>query len=149
MGVFEKAVARGSEILEYIPQRAPMVMVDTFYGVYGDVSVSSLEVTPENIFVRDGIMEECGIVEHVAQSAALRAGFLYRSRGERVPLGFIASVSKVKVYRCPKVGETITTRVTVIQEVMDITLLAAESTVGDEKCCGCSLKIYLKPENET
>ncbi|MCD8072642.1 MAG: hydroxymyristoyl-ACP dehydratase [Alistipes sp.] len=148
MGIFEKAVASGDEILEYIPQRAPIVMVDTFYGIYGDTLVSSLEVCPENIFVQDGVLEECGIVEHVAQSAALRAGYLYRSRGQKVPIGFIASVNKVKVFRRPMAGEVMTTRVTVLQEIMDITLLSAEVTLAGEKCCQCSLKIYLKPDHE-
>ena len=33
MGVFEKALITGEEILEYIPQRMPIVMVDAFYGI--------------------------------------------------------------------------------------------------------------------
>ena len=33
MGVPEKTLITGEEILEYIPQRPPVVMVDTFYGI--------------------------------------------------------------------------------------------------------------------
>ena len=34
MGVPEKTLITGEEILEYIPQRPPVVMVDTFYGAH-------------------------------------------------------------------------------------------------------------------
>ena len=71
MGVPEKTLITGEEILEYIPQRPPVVMVDTFYGIdERGCARSGLTVTADNLLVADGVLDECGIVEHIAQSAS-------------------------------------------------------------------------------
>ena len=88
MGVPEKTLITGEEILEYIPQRPPVVMVDTFYGIdERGCARSGLTVTADNLFVADGVLDECGIVEHIAQSAALRAGYMNRTMAEGCRLG--------------------------------------------------------------
>lgn len=144
MGVFETTVAKGDEILKFIPQRAPIVMVDEFFGVQENVSGSGLTVCEDNIFCEKGELQEGGIIEHVAQSAAMRVGYVYRSRGEEVPIGFIGAVNDLKIYSLPRAGETLRTRLTVEQEVFNITLVSAEVTVGDRKAAECRMKIYLQ-----
>lgn len=105
MGVPEKTLITGEEILEYIPQRPPVVMVDTFYGIdERGCARSGLTVTADNLFVADGVLDECGIVEHIAQSAALRAGYMNRTMGRRVQLGYIGAVNDLKVH-FPAAGE--------------------------------------------
>ena len=97
MGVPEKTLITGEEILEYIPQRPPVVMVDTFYGIdERGCARSGLTVTADNLFVADGVLDECGIVEHIAQSAALRAGYMNRTMGRRVQLGYIGSRTDIQ-----------------------------------------------------
>ncbi len=144
MGVFEKAIISGSEIVEFIPQRAPIVMVDEFFGVEGDLSVSALTVAEDNVFCEEGVFSDCGVIEHIAQSAALRVGYIYKSEGREVPLGFIGSVNKVKIYDLPKVGERLRTEIRVEQEVMNITLISAVSRVGERLVAECRMKIYLQ-----
>ena len=57
-------------ILDLIPQRAPIVMVDEFLGIQENLSRTRLTVSKENIFVDNDRMSECGLIEHIAQSAA-------------------------------------------------------------------------------
>ena len=105
MGVPEKTLITGEEILEYIPQRPPVVMVDTFYGIdERGCARSGLTVTADNLLVADGVLDECGIVEHIAQPAALRAGYMNRTMGRRVQLGYIGAVNDLKVHFLPPVG---------------------------------------------
>ena len=144
MGVFEKTIIPADEIVEFIPQRAPIVMVDEFFGVDGDVSVSGLTVTEHNIFCEAGELSDCGIIEHIAQSAALRVGYIYRSEGKEVPLGFLGSVNKLQLYYLPCVGETLKTEIKVEQEVMNITLISAVARVGNKVVAECQMKIYLQ-----
>ena len=95
-------------IVDLIPQRAPIVMVDGFAGIDEEgVSHSRLTVLEENIFVDEGQMSECGLIEHIAQSAAARVGYLFREQDKEVPLGFIGSVNKLEVKQWPQVGERI------------------------------------------
>lgn len=145
MGVFEKALITGEEILEYIPQRTPIVMVDAFYGIDDrGQSRSGLTVRGENIFVADGVLDECGIVEHIAQSAALRAGYMSRSRGERVALGYIGAVNDLKVHALPPVGSRLVTTIAVEQAVMNVTLLSARTECGGKPVAECRMKIYME-----
>jgi hypothetical protein len=109
-----EVIIQGEGILNLIPQRPPIVMVDSFFGIEENHSYSGLTVTADNIFCGTGEqqegseqpeigkLQEAGIIEHIAQSAAARIGFLYTRQGEKVPLGFIGSVDKLKIYDLPK-----------------------------------------------
>ncbi len=144
MGVFEKAIIPADELVEFIPQRAPIVMVDEFYGLDGDLSMSGLTVSDQNIFCEAGVLSECGLIEHIAQSAALRMGYLYKSAGKDVPLGYIGSVNKFKLYRMPKVGQSIKTQIRLEQEIMNISLISASCRVEGDLVAECMMKIYLQ-----
>lgn len=144
MGVFEKALISGDGILDYIPQRAPIVMVDGFYGIADNVSVTTLTVTADNIFCRDGVLDESGIIEHIAQSAAARSGYEYRSSGRDVPIGYIGSVEKLAIHGLPAAGDTLRTEITHEQEIMNITLISARTTAGGVPVAECRMKIFLE-----
>ena len=65
-----EAVIQGEGILNLIPQRPPIVMVDSFFGFEENRSYSGLTVTTDNLFCEAGRLQEPGIIEHIAQSAA-------------------------------------------------------------------------------
>ena len=145
MGVPEKTLITAGEILDCIPQRTPIVMVDTFYGIdERGCARSGLTVTADNLFVADGVLDECGIVEHIAQSAALRAGYMDRSRGEKVRLGYIGAVNDLKVHALPPVGSRLVTTIAVEQAVMNVTLLSARTECGGKPVAECRMKIYME-----
>ena len=126
-----EAIIHGEGILGLIPQRPPIVMVDSFFGIEENCSYSGLTVTSDNIFCEAGKLQEPGIIEHIAQSAAARIGFIYTRQGAQVPLGFIGSVDKLKIYNLPEVGIKLFTEITVVQEVFDITLVSAQVKAGE------------------
>ncbi len=141
-----KAIIHGEGILGLIPQRPPIVMVDSFFGIEENCSYSGLTVTSDNIFCEAGKLQEPGIIEHIAQSAAARIGFIYTRQGEKVPLGFIGSVDKLKIYDLPEVRMKLFTEITVVQEVFDITLVSAQVKAGEELIAECRMKIFIKKE---
>ena len=137
---------QGEEIFQLIPQRPPIVMVDKFYGVEGDTSCSGLTVTAENLFCKDGVLQETGVIEHIAQSAAARVGYIALQQKEPVPLGFIGSVDKMKIYHLPTVDNELKTEITVMQEVGDITLVSAQVKSEETLIAEGRMKIFLKKE---
>lgn len=141
-----KAIITGEDILKLLPQRAPILMVDKFYGIEDNESRSGLTITADNIFCSDGELQETGIIEHIAQSAAARVGYIYVEKGEEVPLGFIGSVDKLTLHYLPKVGEELTTTISIMQEVGDITLVSAQTLSGDTVVADCRMKIFLKKD---
>ena len=125
-----EVIIQGEGILNLIPQRPPIVMVDSFFGIEENHSYSGLTVTADNIFCETRKLQEAGIIEHIAQSAA----------------AFIGSVDKLKIYDLPKIGMKLFTEITVVQEVFDITLISAQVKVEDKLIAECRMKIFIKKE---
>lgn len=139
-------IIQNEDILELIPQRPPIIMVDSFYGIEDNCSYSGLTVTPDNIFCQEGTLGEVGVIEHIAQSAALRIGYIYSQKKETIPLGFIGSVDKMTLYSLPKIGQKLFTEIIIIQEVFDITLIAAHVSISENIIAECRMKIFLDKE---
>lgn len=132
-------------VTELIPQRAPIVMVDQFLGLDEEnASRSQLTVRNDNIFVENGVMDECGVLEHIAQSAAARVGFICRQNGKDIPLGYIGAINNFQLMAHPKANETIVTKITIIQEVFNISLIEAQCSVDETCIATCRMKIYLE-----
>ena len=136
------------DIEKLIPQRAPIVMVDDFLGLEGEDSFSALTVREDNIFVDEGVMTECGLIEHIAQSAAARVGYICGQKGVPVPVGFIGSVNKFFIERLPEVGDRLETVISVIQKVFQISLVEAKVRIGEEIIAGCRMKIFLDTDED-
>ncbi len=147
MGIFEKALISGDELLEYIPQRTPFVMVDSYYGRRELSSFTGLTVKKGNVLVDGDYFSESGIIEHMAQSAAVSAGVDFIARGCPVPKGFIGAVSKLKIKMLPEVGEKMNTTITEIQKFQGISLVSAKVECDDHFVAEGELKIFLQ-ENE-
>lgn len=138
-----KALYDKEHITRLIPQREPMVQVDEFFGIGEDgIATAGLTVREENIFCEEGHLSLEGLTEHMAQSAAARAGYEAVQRGEEVRLGFIGAVRGLSVVRLPRCGERLTTSVEVVEQVMGIALISLVCRVGDEEIASCSMKIF-------
>lgn len=133
----------GETLLELIPQRNPIVLVDCFLGMVDGVSRTSLQVRKDNLFCENGFLQEYGILEHIAQSAAVRVGYIYRSRGEAIPVGFIGSIDKMNIWDLPAVGSELRTEIRIDQEVGEITLISARVFIGNRVLAEGRMKIFL------
>ena len=130
-------------IAELLPQKEPFVMVDTLLH-YTETSIhSAYTIRPGDIFSEEGFFLEGGIVEHMAQSVALHTGYQYYLKNELAPVGYIGSISQVAIERLPAVGETLNTRVEILQEFMGITLVSVETFVHDLPVASGKMKTVL------
>ncbi|MBK5720094.1 hydroxymyristoyl-ACP dehydratase [Dysgonomonas sp. Marseille-P4677] len=141
-----QAIIEGNSILDLIPQRPPIVMVDKFYGIEENTSYTGLTITVDNIFVENNKLKEPGIIEHIAQSAASRIGYICQQENIDVPLGFIGSVDKLTIHSLPLVEDNLHTEIKIIQEVAEITLISASVRSGNSLIAECRMKIFLKKE---
>lgn len=127
-----------------IPQRPPIVMVDKLIEVEDNKTITGLTVMPDNIFVQDGLFREPGIIEHIAQSAALGSGYMFRNQGEDVPIGFIGAIKNLVIHFLPEVYSDLTTEITVEHQVMDATLIRGCIFFQGRLVAECEMKIFLK-----
>lgn len=136
----------GKDVLELIPQRPPMAMVDAFFGIdEAGLSWTGLTVGKDNLFVIGGVMIAPGVIEHMAQSAAARSGYLCMKEGRRVPLGFIASIEKMTFSSClPHEGDTLETSVEIVADIFSMSLVHAVCRNGEDIVAEGNMKIYIQ-----
>lgn len=137
-----------NNILDLIPQRAPIVMVDEFLGIEENVSRTRFTIEKDNIFVDNELLSECGLIEHIAQSAAARVGYIFKSKNQPIPIGYIGAVNDFSIIKNPMIGDVITTTIEIVQEVFAVTLIQAHCHVGDTEIATCKMKIFLESSNE-
>lgn len=139
-------IFRGEEIYQLIPQRPPIVMVDVVWSASDTGAETGLTVLPDNIFVRDGVFREPGLIEHIAQSAAAYAGYGTFVRGEKTKLGFIGEIKDCELLVLPPVGGELHTEIQLVAEVGGIRLIRAEVRVNEIVAATCQMKIFLKDD---
>lgn len=126
-----------------IPQKAPFVMVDKLLAFCENEITAGLTVPEGNVFVFDGVFQESGLVEHMAQSVALYTGYQYFLKNETPPTGYIGSIKTIKIERLPKLGENIETTVNVLQEFMGVTLVDIVSKVDSIEIARSQMKTVI------
>ncbi len=143
MGIYDNVIADGKTILQFIPQRPPMVMVEKLHKAEGGQTIGSFEIKAENIFCEDGFLQEAGLIENIAQTAAVGVGFEYRNEDKDVPTGYIGAVQKLTIHKLPELGKIIFTEVNVEHKVFNTTLINSKITCNDELIADCTMKIFL------
>lgn len=131
------------DILSLIPQRRPFVMIDRLLSFDKIESSTDFVIREDNIFCKDGLFLETGIMENIAQTCAARIGYININNNESVKIGVIGSIKDLVITKLPKVGATLITKVKVLSEVFAITLVEAEVYDNDELIAKCEMKISL------
>ncbi len=128
-----------------LPQQAPMVMVDALLSYTESGAVTRLEIRPDNIFVHDGHFTEPGLVENIAQTAAAHAGYTQTRNGASIaPVGYIAAVDQLQIFRLPPVFSIIETTIRIQHQVLNVTIIGGDVTCDGQPVARCEMKIFLR-----
>jgi 3-hydroxyacyl-[acyl-carrier-protein] dehydratase len=131
-------------ILPFIPQRPPFVMVDNIVSADDSMSTTTFTIREGHLFVDNGFFTEPGLVENMAQTAAAGTGYKAQQDGKPAPVGFIGALKNLSVDRLPKVGDTLTTEVAFKMQVMNAHIVEATIKVNEQEIAKCELKIFLQ-----
>ena len=138
----------GEQLYKLIPQRPPIVMVDTLWYALDKEAETGLTVCQDNLFVSGGCLREPGLIEHIAQSAAAFAGYGTFVAGLEPRLGFIGEIKKCRINLLPEVGAVLRTHLSILGEAAGVTLLSAQTTIDGQADAAvvaeCQMKIFLK-----
>ena len=139
-------------VLRLIPQRPPVVMVDGLKEHAVDSSVSVFQISPDNIFIIDGHFAMPGLIENIAQTVALRAGYehmlLIQSEGGaaiKPPVGFIGEVKNLIVNFLPPVGASIETRVDLLHNIFTASVVKGTVMCDGKIAAECEMKVFVQP----
>ncbi|HRP33534.1 MAG TPA: 3-hydroxyacyl-ACP dehydratase [Agriterribacter sp.] len=142
-------MAANMDILALIPQRPPFVMVDELLAADAETASAKYTVNPDNIFMKNGQLTEPALIEHIAQTAAARIGYIYSRKGEPVPVGFIGAVQHLQVMDLPKAGQVLNTEISIKNQVFDVTIIAGKIFCNGHKIAECEMKIFVQSTNKT
>ena len=85
-------------------------------------------------------------MENIAQTAALRAGYMASEREEAVLNGFIGSVKDFEIFALPKVGDELTTEVTIENQIFNVTILSGKVWCKEVLLASCEMKVFIGNE---
>ena len=132
------------DIHELLPQQEPFVMVDTLTFFDEKETSTTFTVREDNIFVEDGVLNECAIAENIAQTCAARLGYINKYILKRgIQIGFIGGIKNMVFAESPKVGDVLHTTICVTEQVMEITLVNASVKCGDRIIATAEMKIAM------
>ncbi|MCF8257288.1 MAG: hypothetical protein K9J06_07025 [Flavobacteriales bacterium] len=144
----QKLLIERADVTRFIPQREPIVMVHGLLRHNSRASRAEFVVEEGNLFVRDGRLLPSGLIEHIAQSSAIRAGYAYAlmpigAGPSRPPLGFIAALKEFEVHALPVVGQVLHTTITELNVIGNMTVILGEVFSGDILLASCEMKVFL------
>ena len=146
---FSEEYLRSIDLHTVLPQQEPFVMVGSLIAFDADSSVTETLIREDNIFVDDGHFSASGMMENIAQTCAARVGFYNKYVLHKdVQVGFIGAVRNYVVHSLAPVGEVITTRVDILQDVVGMTLANAQVTCRGEVIAEAEIKLAVRQVEE-
>lgn len=144
----------GVDIQNYLPHRAPMLMVDLILDIDASFVETTFLIKEDNIFVQNNVFIEAGLIENTAQTCSSIVGKKYffdenGTENENVNvIGFISALKNVKIHSLPKVGETIITKADLVSKFVgdDYTLctMSCQSSVEDQILIECEINLFIQ-----
>ena len=132
-----------NDIQYLIPQKPPFVMIDKFLSVTQTTTTTGFSIKADNIFVKDGVFKEPGLVENIAQTAAASAGYVSLTENKPVLVGYIGSVNNLQVFALPKTGDELITEITTENQIFDVTLISGKISCNGQLIAQCKMKIFI------
>lgn len=123
-----------------------MVMVSGLLDYSNTSATSQLQLTKSNLFCHSGFFKEAGLIENMAQTAALRSGYQAKISGHQPKTGFIGAIKKLKIIDLPKDSDTLTTSIYVLHELMNALVVKGEVRVNEKIVAEGEMNIFLQDE---
>ena len=130
--------------MQYIPQKAPFVMIDQVISSDDKETKTEFVIQIDNIFVENNLFLEAGLIENMAQTAAAGMGYKSSLENKDPEIGFIGQIKNLKIIELPKVGQTITTTMKTIHQVMNAFIVEGAILCEDKEIASAEYKIFLQ-----
>lgn len=134
---------------QLIPQRPPFVMVDACLAHSEEKTLSTFKILPDNILVAEGHFTAYGLIENMAQTAAIRSGLAAFQTDKPAPVGFIGTITDTEIFHLPLIGAELETTVVQTTQLLNIIVISAECRSGNRLLARAAMKIVLMDSNDS
>ena len=132
-------------ILSFIPQRYPFVMVDTLLSADEKTARTGFTVTAGNIFCEEDIFTEAGLLENIAQTAAAGAGYRKSQVNRPAAIGYIGAVKNFEVFVLPQLNDVLCTETVITDKIFNATLIKGKIMCNTLLVAQCEMKVFVVP----
>jgi len=138
-------------ILPLIPQKPPFVMVSKLLSVEGNITRSGFCIEENNVFVKNNLFLEAGLLENMAQTAALGLGYKAKAENKPVVVGYIGSVKDLEIFNLPKVNDELITETIIVNIILNVSVISGKVwLIGTQDLVSllaqCEMKVLMKDE---
>jgi len=137
-------LATRDTIVRYIPQRDPIVMIHNLVETGDDFATTQFLIEANTLFVTEGVLAEPGLLENMAQTAAAHVGYQCQVRNVPVPIGYIAAVKDLVIFKLPQLNSVIETHIRIVNHVMNVTIIQGEVKQNGTMIAFCEMKIFVQ-----
>jgi predicted hotdog family 3-hydroxylacyl-ACP dehydratase len=134
------------DIIPLIPQKPPFVMVGKLLFTDEEVTRSSFTIDADNVLVKDGHFQEAGLLENMAQTAALGAGYIAVAENKPVIAGYIGAVNNFEVVDLPAIGDELTTETKIENRIFNVTVVSGKVWNKGKLIATCEMKVFAANE---
>jgi len=138
----------GIELIALIPQKPPFVMIDTLITTDGIRCTTAFTILADNVLCDDGKLNPSGLLENIAQTAAVMSGYSLKMENKERLAGFIGNIRDFAWTQLPAIGDEIITEVTLDNKVFDVTIITGRIKLGTEEIASCNMKIFKAIKND-
>jgi hypothetical protein len=129
-------------------------MVDLILDIDANFVETIFLIRDNNIFVDNCVFIEAGLIENTAQTCSSIVGKKYffeedGTENENVNvIGFISALKNLKIHALPKVGDTITTKATLVSKFVgdDYTIcnMSCQSLLENKILLECEINLFIQ-----
>ncbi len=137
-------IPSGFDILDLIPQRPPMKMIDALIAADEKSGRGQLYIQKSNLFCENGVLAEPGLVEFIAQTAAAYTGFKNKTINRNISEGYIGAIKNLVIHELPKINSLIESEIVVENEIVGYTIIAGRVYQENRLLAECEMRILGK-----
>ena len=126
-----------------LPQQSPFIMIDKLIRCDNVITETTFLLSNDNLFIYNGVFQESGIIENIAQTCAARMGYINSVINSiEIKVGFIGAIKELSIHSLPKTGDILNTSIEVKNEVLNFILIDAKVKVNNTLIAECEMKIF-------
>jgi predicted hotdog family 3-hydroxylacyl-ACP dehydratase len=135
------------DILSFIPQRHPFVMVDNLLFADNKTAATDFIIRDNNIFFEEGEFSEAGLLENIAQTAAAGAGYRAITGNKSVSPGYIGAVKNFEVFKLPGINDILTTEVSIANTIFNMINVEGKIMCNGSLIAQCEMRIFIQHDH--
>ena len=153
MPTFNKEQYYGTNVTKLLPHQDPFVLISHLVEMVGSMAITQFVISEDHILIENEYLSEVGLLENLAQTAALSAGYAYFTNQStemdqyEAPMGYMGSIKKIQMKRQPHYSEKLETRTLLIRSIRsdqtEVVFCIGKVCSGNEVLAHGEFKLFL------